>query len=106
MNGQSQLEENAQFSVFFFAEQILIFIHVSTPEGGISQGRRVPKCASGILTKKRDRAQGCAPPQKKREKGLFLFSYGPLGGVGSGKGAKEGIVPEGESGFGIIDAFE
>jgi len=27
MNGKSQLEENAQFSTFFFAEQILIFIH-------------------------------------------------------------------------------
>ncbi len=46
--------ENAQFSTFFFAEQILIFIHVSTPEGGNSQGRRVQECASGILTKKRD----------------------------------------------------
>jgi len=92
------------FRIFLYV--LFIFLHYKHTGRRDFSGTTCPKVRLRHTYEKRGRAQGCAPPQKKREKGLFLFSYGPLGGVGGGKGAKEGIVPEGESGFGIIDAFE
>ena len=60
MNGKPQLEENAQFSTFFFAEQIVIFIH------------KVPRKA-GFL---RDDVSKSVPPAYLRKIPAALTSSG------------------------------